>query len=291
MSNALRYPGQWQISAEDKEALRLFVERAEEFRSLGTYGYPVRAMFGVRDGQAFSEAELPDELHLRVAAQAARHFWLQREPSHFGKICNLLTLATTEQRFLDEIVRVRQSYKDRLNSQLKPDGGDAAVRTRAQLIDAYFNGAYFHSDPEHREFVRAQEAHGWGPLVKQVFAQSLMAIRRHVLSLLPVVENALGVDQMAPCPTSKRIQQVLAEHGLGPAIILVRDCRDCSADPPTVTRKCEIDLRLPEDKISVVVERALQLIREALPTYPEYSVEWIGADGLPCGIASPRLGS
>lgn len=291
MNNALRYPGHWTLSAEDREALRLFVERAEEFRSLGAFGYPVRATIGIRDGEAYSEAELPDERQLRVAAQAARHFFLQKERSQFGKICNLLYRATPEQRFRDEIARVRESYNDRLNSELNPGTGEASVRTRGQLVDAYFNGSYFHSDPAQREFVRSQEAHGWGPLLKQAFAQTLMDIHGHVQSLVPVIENALGVDQMAPCPTSKRIQQVLTEHGIGPAIILVRDCLNCSTDPPTVTLKCDIDLKIPEDKISVIVGRALQFIREARPGYPEYSVWWIGGDGLPRGIASPRLAS
>lgn len=291
MNNALRYPGQWSLSAEDKDTLRLFVERAEEFSGLGAFGYPAGATIGIRGGQAYSEAELPDERHLRVAAQAARHFYLQKERLQFGRICNLLYCATQERRFRDEVARVRRSYNDRLNSSLSPSAGGSAVRTRADLVDAYFNGAYFHSDPAQRQYIRSLDAHCWGPLFKQQFAQTLMEIFGHVQSLVPVAENALGVDQMAPCPASKRIQEVLAEHGLGPAIILVRDCLNCGTDPPTVTLKCDIELHVPSNRVGVVAGRALNIIQEARSGYPEYSVWWLGDDGLPQGVVCPSRAS
>lgn len=288
MDNALRYPGHWSLEADQRGTLCLFLKRASEFRSLGTFRYPAEATVGIMDGDAYSEAELPPELNLRSAAQSARHFYLQKESTQFGRVCNMLFKATTEHRFQEEVARIRSSFNDLLGSPLNPTTGEPEIHTQGDMIEAYFNGHYFHSDPKLRAFVD-KDSEVWGPLHKQAFAQTLLGIYHHVRWLSPVVENALGVDQLARCPTSKRIQSVLQQHGLGPAPVTVSDCYICSTDPPTVGLRCDLDLYLPEDVVSAVLGKSLEFLLDDRPGYPEYVVWYRNLEGEYRGIVHPTV--
>lgn len=286
MKNQLRFPGTWTLDAETVTRLRLFVDRVTEFRAEGTYRYPVGCVVGIRvGGEAFSDADLPTEKDLRAAAQVARHFVLQKEPTHFERICNLLSAATSEQRFRDEIARVKKAFRDARSQRLEFDSGDPKVQTRQALVDAYFNGHYFHSDTEERSFVLSQASSPWGPLVKRDFAQALIDLFHCVQALVPTVENALGVDQLAPCPTSKRIRAVLDSVGIGPTPILVQECLSGKTTPPTVTLRCDLNIALPEKHVPRVAGAALQFMQEDRPGYPEYAVWWQDAAGQHVGVA------
>ncbi len=278
MSNALRYAGHWTLKPRDEYALRTFLERVSEFREFGLFGYPVEATIGIKDGEAFAEATLPDERALRLSAQVARHFHLKKEATQIRRVCNLLYQAAHDQSFKDEVERIRARHKTLLRDPLNPTTGDPAITTREDLLDAYFHGHYFHADPDKRAFVEKNDE-GWGPLHKQAFAQTLIGLYQVARALARVVENALGHDQLAPCAVSKRVQTLLAQRGLGPAPITIAQSLDGSTDPPTSGIRCEIDLRISDRDLDQILGPALALLQEARPEYPIHSVAWLTEEG------------
>lgn len=271
MDDALRYPGRWSFDAKQLETLRLFQDRVRESRAFGRFQYPVEGAIKVNGGQISSEAELPPEMELRSAAMCARHFILEKESTQMFKVCNLLHTGTDEKRFHKVIADVRKSFKELMNEKLNPTTGVASIQTTEHLIDAFFHGSYFHSDEEKREFV-SNQTEPFAPLHKQAFAQSLHTVLMLTEKLGRIVENALGIDQLAPCETSKKIQAVLQAHGLGPvAISLVRGGNHATK-PPTPLAKCFLDICMPADKVEAVAHEVLKIFSQDRPGFPVYEV-------------------
>jgi hypothetical protein len=286
MERSLRYPGNWHLTPAQVGQLELFSERAEELSDYGIQGYPFASEIRMTSSECDVKAELPDETKLRSAAIAARLFYMNDEPTHFFKVCGLLWQAAQDCRFKDEVASCRKTFSDFRREGISgaavlKDGRQ--INAKGQLLDAFFNGGYFHSDETLREFVRRCDS-GLGVFFKQRFAQCLHEMSSYVWRLNQVVDNALGIDQLATTSEARGIQSVLTSFGYDRTLINVW------WNPKTSTVNSEfMDLRMKEETSSAVLGKVLQLLREAYPEAKYFILDYRNGEGELRGIAWPEL--
>lgn len=282
----MRYPGKWVLSSPERQQLELFHQRAQELSKYGIKGFPCAATISLFQGECTVKAELPDEAILRSASIAARLFYMNDEPTHFFTICGLLWRAAQDQQFKDAVAACRKSFSD-----FKREGISGAsalsngrqVETKGGLLDAFFNGGYFHSDKELREFVvRCDE--GLGLLFKQRFAQCIHEIDGLVGHLNQLVENALGVDQLATTEQAKGVQSILTSMGYQPTVVNVW----WSARESTVQAEF-MDLQLSRKHTPIALGKVLDFLRSSYPKAKYVIVDYLDEDGDLRGIAWPEL--
>lgn len=269
MDNSLRYPGKWSLDDKQLKVLQLFQQRVKEFQDYGAFTSPYEATIHATPDAINVDAEMPHEVVLRSAAMCARHFYMPKERTNFGKVCNLLYRATSEDRFHRRISEIRLRYNDLFTKKLNPSSSKR--QTTKDLVDAYFNSHYFHADEDHRDFV-INDSENFGPLLKQEFARTINSMRHYASELGSVVDNALGVDQLAPCPTSKEVQKLLTQQGLGPVPISIRPTSDHATNPPTKGVRCDLDLRVPDHVLNDLIQQIIPVLLGAYPGFQEYSV-------------------
>lgn len=269
----LRYPGTWSLDSRTIAVLQLYVERLHEFSELGRIPYPAESTIRVDQDGLSTTAELPDEVMLRSASMCARHFLLKKEATYFPRVCNLLYRCTQETRFHREIASVRESLQELLAEELNPSTGHQRIKTQSDLINAYFNGYFFHADGPSRDFVRVDKI-GFGPLLKQKFAQCIHRIYYVALRLGRVVDNALGVDQLAPCAVSKRIQCLLDTNGMAPTAISIHPTGNHAYRPPIQGVGCRLDKGIPDECKIQVANEILTILCEEFPKLEYYTISF-----------------
>jgi hypothetical protein len=139
------------LDSAEVRALAAFKRRAGELlqtRVLQSGGrIHANVKFRAGEGLAFV-IELPEEEDLRSFYMAFRFFYLQKEPSNFLRVANIIQRHASH----DLVNRRFEALKDQWHGAMERKGWSLAVNgeelTARLLIDLWFNAHYFHSDED-----------------------------------------------------------------------------------------------------------------------------------------------
>ncbi|MFQ5754036.1 MAG: hypothetical protein ACE5HI_18770 [bacterium] len=102
-------------------------------------------------GRIAGGKKLPDDNTVKSFLMSFRHFYLVKSCVNFGKICNLLRKrieVINDPIALADLARIHSSYKDALKTRLVDIITGKKNYTPKEIIDLWFNGIYFHTDPK-----------------------------------------------------------------------------------------------------------------------------------------------
>lgn len=133
------------MTEKEKYSLKLYQDRVKEL---------VSSKF-LKDENfvKFLNREEPDEEQIIFLLNKYRFFYLQKEPTNFYKICNVLYKNTKDKKQKESIRSIRKTYKKVLK-----EGTISVFSDKIKLeqppkdnIDLWFNAFYFHSDKEKKK--------------------------------------------------------------------------------------------------------------------------------------------
>jgi hypothetical protein len=91
---------------------------------------------------------MPDEDDWRSLLMTFRFFWQAKEPSHFGRVVNIIAKHTGDSEVHAYHERLRQMWKSALfRGAMFLHTSDGVVDADA-ILDLWLNSHYFHSDEE-----------------------------------------------------------------------------------------------------------------------------------------------
>jgi len=199
------------IDDSNMDRLRLFVRKTEELskRRMFSQGLPrvhARIKFNPKTGIT-AETEFPDEEDFRSALMDLRVFYMQNEPIHFYRVCDILNqilcdaklverLKPVKDKLTGRLKRVRDQYGDSLGKypmgvDFKRKGKDEGL-TGKQLIDLYFYGKYFHvKNEKKRRELEEWESSTAQAIHKGVLITAMNNIALSIFQLQDIVSEVL----------------------------------------------------------------------------------------------------
>ncbi len=139
------------LQDEEKRSILAYKERAAQL--LGTRIMKESGAIHLRlsyelGKPLIARVQLPPEEELRSFYMAFRFFYLQKEPSNFLRVANILDFRASS----DMVSQYVKALKDQWNGALARKGWSLSVNgeelTTSLLINLWFNAHYFHSDDD-----------------------------------------------------------------------------------------------------------------------------------------------
>ena len=149
------------LQEDEKPCIAAYQKRAAELldtRIMRESGH-IHAHLSYETGKLLTiQVELPYEEELRSFYMAFRFFYLQKEPSYFLRVVNII-----ERRASSELVsRYLNGLREQWNGALARRGWNISVNgeelTTSLLVNLWFNAHYFHSDEDKGQ--RLQQLNG-----------------------------------------------------------------------------------------------------------------------------------
>jgi hypothetical protein len=134
---------------DEKRSIVVFQERGQELlntkimRESGNIH--LHATF-IPSNPLNTQVELPSEEDLRSFYMAFRFFYLQKEPSHFPRVLNIIGRHSPSDTLSKYLASLRDQWDGALTRQLWQVSIDGQELTTSLLIDLWFNAYYFHTD-------------------------------------------------------------------------------------------------------------------------------------------------
>ena len=99
-----------------------------------------------QDKGLWFEATLPSEEIISEFLMAFRFFYLQKEPTHFPRILNIIKRHTTQLEALEVLKGFGRQWESSLFGNAMNISFNNKQITTSLLLDLWFNAHYFHSD-------------------------------------------------------------------------------------------------------------------------------------------------
>ena len=138
-----------EITAADRKLLRQFCDKCERLfatkivsEGIGISG---STNWAIDSGLAF-QAVLPDESLIVELLAAYRFFHLQKEPTHFSKMLDLMRRYAQNHEARHGINLLSNSWHDGLLKRALDFSLNGERVTSARLLDLWLNAYYFHTD-------------------------------------------------------------------------------------------------------------------------------------------------
>lgn len=151
------------LPSDDKLRIATFLRTADRLRSSdlfqgGLYGMKYTLSVNVDKNSVEEKFDRPPEKDVRDALLDVRKFVAKRETEFLLSVCNLIYQRLESQTIRDDLAKIRRVFKDSLSGlqgtssvrvgfRKSPDDEPEYLEPE-YVIDLYFNGHYFHSDPD-----------------------------------------------------------------------------------------------------------------------------------------------
>jgi len=161
------------LSKKDWDYLKNFAKRVEELskiKLLSSEQGTIQAKIKYERGKGLSlEASLPSDEIISELLMAFRLFYLQKEPTYFPRIINIINKHIT----LPEANNLLNSYKKRWEDNLFNQALFISVNdeklSSSKILDLWFNAHYFHSDEE-----KSRELHKINSILSEPFSKYML---------------------------------------------------------------------------------------------------------------------
>jgi hypothetical protein len=143
------------LTSEELRDIRLFIRRAKEYQEsklLRDRGFKIHMNVKYEKGSALKfTTTLPEEDLLKSFLMSFRFFYLEKEPSNFLHILNILKRKSEN----DLVVQQLDKYKKQWNGAFEREQYSIKINgvllTSKYMMDLWFNAHYFHSDSNKQE--------------------------------------------------------------------------------------------------------------------------------------------
>lgn len=148
------------FSDSDWRSINVFQRRAEDMfkvRLLSSPSRKISAKIDLNKNSGLSlNVILPEEDFLKEFFMAFRFFYLEKEPSNFNKIANIIANAAKNQGVNDFVRHIKKIWSGALTREnVFFVTLNREVITPKRLLDVWFNAHYFHSEQEKEEDLKA----------------------------------------------------------------------------------------------------------------------------------------
>ena len=145
------------LNDKEKRCINIFQKRAAEFieskalkfKSSNNTPIRMRICFEISKPETVI-IELPPEEQLDSLCRKFRFFYGDREASNFDRVANILKRHIEDKEFRDCIDNLKDNWngKNAIKWSIIDENKNELNLTTQYLIDAWFNGNYFHSDED-----------------------------------------------------------------------------------------------------------------------------------------------
>ena len=170
------------FSPDEVVVLKRYRELCAEMAQTSFFQAPVRLSFKASPEESYERLEHAGDDQLRAMTMRFRQLWMQKEPTRFHAVLALLRRHVTSGAERDETIGLldelgRRHRGARRTGLMKhvwaddPMGAPIRDFDAEQVIDDWFNGGQFHSDPDAMRRVRgwSSTSYEWS-LIKAVRA-------------------------------------------------------------------------------------------------------------------------
>lgn len=145
-----------------------------------------------------NSCNLPPENVIAEYLLAYRHFWAQKERSHFPRILKIIGRYASTDLARQKLKELRINWEKSLfNSAIEVSINDEQL-TSHKLIDAWFNGEYFHSSEDHIKKLKSMDEIFPNDLSKYMLIDSITNGSKIIFKIsdaldgIKIPENALN---------------------------------------------------------------------------------------------------
>ncbi len=141
----------------------------------------------------FLNGEKPNEEQIIFLLNKYRFFYLQKEPTNFYKICDILCKNAKNEKHIESIQNIRETYKKILKGGIGFVFSDKlkAEQPPEDNIDLWFNAFYFHSDREKKKRLE-QLQNKYGYIQKFVFIREIWSLVLLIQQLNKIVNEVIN---------------------------------------------------------------------------------------------------
>jgi hypothetical protein len=137
------------LTEEEWRSIELFQRRSQELKAITIFSsdsqkYSAKLTMKVGDPVSF-DIQLPEERDLKELLLVFRFFYLQKEPSNFLRVVNILSKYMQNELVTQVIRMYKKCWKDALFGQELLIFFNEEQLTAGKLLDLWFNAHYFHS--------------------------------------------------------------------------------------------------------------------------------------------------
>lgn len=190
-----------EFSKRDLEDIELFRGRVKELQNTKIVRGGTKLSFDFYDDLSLAQKQkhLQKEEIIRSFILSFRHFYLDGEQVHFNRFHNKIIPKVSDPEAREVLKDLRKRYKHVLNNS-----GSLVYYYKGQkvtpktMIDLWFNGHYFHSDP-----VKRDELNEWlnrsGGIFQFLFLDALKELAAILICYSKILGLIVGRRSRRPC--------------------------------------------------------------------------------------------
>lgn len=147
------------LSDDEWKSIAHFMRRVEKLKNTEYYRehYKIDAKMEFNLNGNQNSCNLPPETVIAQYLLAYRHFWAKKERSYFLRILKIFGRYASTNLARQKLKELRTSWENSLfNSAIEISINDEKL-TSHKLIDAWFNGEYFHSNEDHIKTLKSMD--------------------------------------------------------------------------------------------------------------------------------------
>lgn len=189
MKTKITVPISHLLSDEERKCIRIFKRKAQDLAKTAVLKKPLRiaiSLKGGKDGFA-SKVDLPREEFLTAFYSAFRFFYLEKEPSNFLRVINIIKKHSKSSLVNQAMDQNELKWSGKISS-VKFEACGKKLTTKL-ILDLWFNAYYFHSDEKKFDELRDIQQILSDDLAKYILASAVYDASQAVLNVAQALET------------------------------------------------------------------------------------------------------